>query len=255
MGWLNKLINPVGTILGHSDTSLGSQLVIPGGVSGGGATVESVTKHAGNFIGKEGLMPIREGQWLGNVITGKTSLNHAFGEHNELHANATREINSNNVFAKNPDATAALIFSAIAGGAAAGGGGTAADGGAAGGAALDAGSLTAEDLALTAGEGGATAATAGGTGAAESGVGAAGSSFYKDIAKQIAPTVVSSLLKPKSQTGISGTSAPTVQAPLAMPTINNTAIAAEKKKSIIQQMANRGRMSTILTGNNDLLGG
>jgi hypothetical protein len=71
----------------------------------------------------------------------------------------------------------------------------------------------------------------------------------------LAPSVISSLLKPKTGSGGgSDGTAPTVKAPVAMPTINSTAIAAAKKKSIIEQMANRGRASTILTGNNDRLG-
>lgn len=155
MGWFNDLINPVGTLLGHSDTSLGSQLLVPGGIEGeGGATPESVAKHAGNFINAEGFMPAKEAQWLGNVVTGKTPLNHAFGEHNAIHANATEEINPNNRLAQNPDATAALVFAAIAGGGALAGGEGAGEGVGTGGA-LDAGSLTAEDSLLAPGVGGA----------------------------------------------------------------------------------------------------
>ncbi len=148
--------------------------------------------------------------------------------------------------------------------------------GAGAGAALDTGSLTAEDLALEPGIGGATSAEVGST-ASEiadfQGVGGTGegltgatttdsTSWFKDgtlksIAKQAAPFVISSLLKPKTGSGgnADGAAAPTVQKPVAMPTTNSAAVAAAKKKSIIQQMANRGRASTILTGNSDILGG
>jgi serine acetyltransferase len=49
--------------------------------------------------------------------------------------------------------------------------------------------------------------------------------------------------------------APKASAVLQQPTADSTEVAAAKKKSIIEQMASRGRASTILTDTTDKLGG
>lgn len=59
----------------------------------------------------------------------------------------------------------------------------------------------------------------------------------------------------KPEAGAAGTTAaaaaPTVAAPTTMPTPDDKAVQDAKKKSIIEQLANRGRASTILTDQNN----
>ncbi len=137
---------------------------------------------------------------------------------------------------------AAAATGGAAGGAGAGAGagtGTAM-GGAAGtlGAADSAGASA--QLGLTAADvGGTSGATAGAGTAAGSGAGAGSSGwmdFAKGAAKAVAPAVINSLLQPKP---------PKAAAPIAMP--DPLAQQQAQQQKIIQQLARRGRASTILT--------
>lgn len=128
------------------------------------------------------------------------------------------------------------------GGLAGGGAGGAVEGGAAEGgasAAADSGSvnLFADAVPGAGGDVGATAGTAGGSGAgATTGTGSSWLDYGKTAAKVLAPTVVSSLLAPKP---------PKTKAPTAMPDPLAQQQATQQK--MLQQLARRGRASTILT--------
>lgn len=145
----------------------------------------------------------------------------------------------------------ANVVASIWGGAAAGGalGGAASSGGGgaeAGSAAADSGSvnLFADAVPGAGGDVGASAGTAGaaGSGAAGGGASSGGSGasswldYGKTAAKVLAPTVVSSLLQPKP---------PKTKAPTAMP--DPLAQQQAQQQKLIQQLARRGRASTILT--------
>lgn len=113
--------------------------------------------------------------------------------------------------------------------------------------------------------GAAAGTTAAGTTAAE-GLGSAGAasagaagatsatSTGLTLLKTVAPTVLSTLMRPKGGAAEAG-EIPEVTAPVTMPTPNSNDVAKARKKSLIQQMQNRGRASTILTGNSERLGG
>lgn len=131
------------------------------------------------------------------------------------------------------------------GGAEAGAGAGAGEGGAAGGGA-DVAGLEAADSAAVASEGAEPGLTAAGSGAS-SGSAAAGTGsssswldYGKTAAKVLAPTVVSSLLQPKP---------PKTKAPTAMP--DPLAQQQAQQQKLLQQLARRGRASTILTNPGD----
>lgn len=78
---------------------------------------------------KEAMMPITEGKWWGDVLSGNVPFNDLYQSHNAMHADATQEL-GNGWAQRHPDATAAAIFGAIAGGGAlAGGAGSGSAGG------------------------------------------------------------------------------------------------------------------------------
>lgn len=138
----------------------------------------------------------------------------------------------------------ANVVAGIWGGAEAGGalGAAASSGGgaSAGGAAADSGSVNLFADAVP-GAGGDVGATAGGAGNGATAAAGSGSSsswldYGKTAAKVLAPTVVSSLLAPKP---------PQTKAPTAMPDPLAQQQATQQK--LIQQLARRGRASTILT--------
>lgn len=144
------------------------------------------------------------------------------------------------------------LGSAAGGGAAGGGaaGSAAGDGAAAGSATADSGSVNLFADAVP-GAGGDVGASAGGAGGASAGgsSAASGSSwvdYAKTAAKVIAPSVVSSLLQPKP---------PKTKAPTAMP--DPLAQQQAQQQKLLQQLARRGRASTILTspGSGGSLGG
>lgn len=118
-------------------------------------------------------------------------------------------------------------------GAEAGAGAGAAEGGA--GAAADSGSVNLFADAVP-GAGGDVGASAGGAGGASTGTGSSWLDYGKTAAKTLAPMVVSSLLQPK---------APKTKAPTAMP--DPLAQQQAEQQKILQQLARRGRASTILT--------
>lgn len=143
---------------------------------------------------------------------------------------------------------------AWAGGEAALGGAGAGGGTAMGG---SAGTLGAADSSVASTDLGLTAGDVGGTSSASltsvNGVGAAGGAssgwtdYAKTVGKVLAPTVVSSLLAPKP---------PKAAAPIAMP--DPLAQQQAQQQKILQQLARRGRASTILTspgGSGGSLGG
>lgn len=135
-------------------------------------------------------------------------------------------------------AGSALGAAGGAGGGAEGGAAGAAEGGASTGAA-EGGSvnLFADAVPGAGGDVGASAGTAGGAGAGTTG-GASSSwlDYGKTAAKALAPVVVSSLMQPK---------APKTKAPTAMP--DPLAEQQAQQQKVIQQLARRGRASTILT--------
>lgn len=80
------------------------------------------------------------------------------------------------------------------------------------------------------------------------------------VGSQVGGTVQSELTKPDTPAAAAPAppvAEPTVTTPTEMPTADSSAVAAAKKKSIIEQMAARGRASTILTdtATSDKLGG
>ena len=180
MGWLNQLIAPkqvlhtvfdpaggtLNALSGNMDQSQQHQLTDPLDLQ----SQRNVPQRVGNFLNAEGWMPIDSVNFYAKVIDGEIPFNEAFGEHNALHANATMNINDKNVLARNPDATAALIFSAAAAGGAAAGGGAAGGEGAAGGAAGAAGGAAVGGEVLPAGFLSGIGEAAG-TGAANTGLG------------------------------------------------------------------------------------
>ena len=136
-------------------------------------------------------------------------------------------------------------------GAAAEGGAAAAEAGTAGAALTAAGDSAAADSGAVnlfadavPGAGGDVGATVGGAGNGAATAGAGSSSSWLDYAKTtgkvLAPTVVSSLLAPKP---------PKAQAPTAMPDPLAQQQATQQK--LLQQLARRGRASTILTSPGD----
>lgn len=139
------------------------------------------------------------------------------------------------------------LFGGAEGGAAAGAGeglgeGAAATGGggaAAGAGGADAAGLAAADSAAVSSEGAAAGLTESGGAAAGTSSGAGSSAWVKygeSAAKALAPTVLSSVLSPKP---------PKTKAPTAMP--DPLAQQQAQRQKIIDQMARRGRASTILT--------
>lgn len=151
-------------------------------------------------------------------------------------------------------ADAGVGEAAAAEGAKSAGEAAAVDGTVAAGADAAAGDVIAGGVAAGAGD----AAVAGGAAAAGGSAAAGGGlTFGQQLALQGVSMVGSSLLKPQAAQalGLNGQGIQTVSAPTLMPSPDDQAIAEAKKKSIIEQMANRGRASTILTDNSDKLGG
>lgn len=72
---------------------------------------------------------------------------------------------------------------------------------------------------------------------------------YLAIAGSVASTVLSAALKPSGSS--SPGAMPAVPPPITMPIANDQAAADAKKRSIAEQIARRGRASTILTGDTD----
>lgn len=107
-----------------------------------------------------------------------------------------------------------------------------------GSAAADSGSvnLFADAVPGAGGDVGASAGTAAGSGSASAGAGSSWLDYSKAAAKALAPAVVSSLLQPKP---------PKTKAPTAMPDPLAQQQATQQK--LLQQLARRGRASTILT--------
>ncbi len=110
-------------------------------------------------------------------------------------------------------------------------------------------SAASTQLGLTATDVGGSGSAAAGTGSAAAGAGGAGGSssswmdYAKTVGKVLAPTVVSSLLAPKP---------PKAAAPIAMP--DPLAQQQAQQQRVLQQLARRGRASTILTSPGDSSG-
>lgn len=83
-----------------------------------------------------------------------------------------------------------------------------------------------------------------------------GTALAVSAAGAVAGAVISSVLapKPKGQTDAVAAAAPTVAPVTPMPTADDSAVAAAKKKSIADQIATQGRASTILSQTSDSLG-
>jgi hypothetical protein len=138
-------------------------------------------------------------------------------------------------------------------GAGAGAGGAAGGGTAMGGSAGTLGaadsSAASADLGLSAADVGGTSGATAGAGSSAAGAGAgAGSSwldYAKSAAKAVAPAVVNAALQPKP---------PKTKAPMAMP--DPLAQEQAQRQKLIEQLARRGRASTVLTSaTNGSLGG
>jgi len=76
------------------------------------------------------------------------------------------------------------------------------------------------------------------------------------VVAAVGSAVIQQIMKP-SQSSAPATPAPTLAAPTPMPTPGDDAAKAQKRKSLMDQMARQGRASTILTdqtGTSDKLG-
>lgn len=85
-------------------------------------------------------------------------------------------------------------------------------------------------------------------------VASVGTVLLKSAAGALASGVVGSLFGGGKGSAPAPAPAPVVAKPTAMPTPDDAAVAAAKKRSIAAQIQRQGRASTILTGDNEALG-